>query len=93
MLVLPSGERLWPSIAGRELARAAPVKQFQVIQRSLEEVSVLLVPTRALAPAEEEKVASIVRRALGYPFRISLEYRDAIARSASGKFEEFRSEV
>ena len=93
MLVLPSGQRLWPSIAGRELARAAPVRQFQVIQRSLEEICVLLVPARPLAPAEEQEVASIVRRALGHPFRIAVEYCAAIPRSASGKFEEFKSEV
>jgi phenylacetate-CoA ligase len=93
MLVLPSGQRLWPSIAGREIARAVPVKQFQVIQQSLELIRVLLVAARPLAPAEEEKVASLVRGALGHPFRIALEYREAIPRSASGKFEEFKSEV
>ena len=93
MLVLPSGQRLWPSIAGREIARAVPVKQFQVIQQSLEQIRVLLVVARPLAPAEEEKVASILRGALGHPFRIALEYCEAIPRSASGKFEEFRSEV
>jgi phenylacetate-CoA ligase len=93
MLVLPSGQRLWPSIAGRELARAVPVRQFQVVQESLEAVRVLLVVARPLERAEEERVAAIVRRALGHPFRVAVEYRDAIARSASGKFEEFRSEV
>jgi len=34
-----------------------------------------------------------VRRALGHPFRIAVEYREAIERSAAGKFEEFKSEV
>jgi phenylacetate-CoA ligase len=93
MLVLPAGQRLWPSIAGRELARAAPVRQFQVIQESLEAVRVLLVVARPLELSEEERVADIVRRALGHPFRVAVEYRDEIARSASGKYEEFRCEV
>lgn len=93
MLVLPSGQRLWPSIAGRELSRAAPVRQFQVIQDSLETIRVLLVAARPLAPAEERRVADLVRRALGHPFRISVEYHASIERSASGKFEEFKSEV
>ena len=93
MLVLPSGQRLWPSIAGREIARAVPVKQFQVVQQSLEAIRVRLVVARPLAPAEEEKVVNIVRGALGHPFRIAVEYCEAIPRSASGKFEEFRSEV
>jgi phenylacetate-CoA ligase len=93
MLVLPSGQRRWPSIAGREVARAVPVRQFQVIQESLEAVRVRLAVARPLTPDEEQRVKQMVGTALGHPFRIAVEYCDAIPRSASGKFEEFRSEV
>lgn len=93
MLVLPNGQTLWPSIAGLKIGRAAPIRQFQVVQTSLREVQVLLVADAPLDAAQAQTVRDIVAEALVHPFEITLSYRDAIPRAASGKFEEFKSLV
>jgi phenylacetate-CoA ligase len=96
MLRLPSGERRWPSI---ELANTSavtdfpPIHQFQLIQRSLKSLELLLVALRPLTPAEEEKLRGWVLAAAGYPFEVAIRYVDSIPRGAQGKFEDFRSEL
>ncbi len=95
MFTLPSGEKIWPSFqfqpgSGLELL---PIRQFQIIQRSLEEVCVNLVTTRRLEPGEEELVRSAFLTSLRYPFAISIRYVDTVSRSPTGKFEDFCSIV
>jgi phenylacetate-CoA ligase len=92
-LVLPSGERRHAWLGTQEFAENPAIVQHQVVQRSLEELEFRLVVRRPLAPAEEARLAEIVRANLGYPFRVAFRYLDAIPRAPSGRFFEFLSEL
>ena len=93
LLTLPSGERIWPLYNSSSLGKIAPVRQAQLIQRSLEQIQVNLVVARPLTAAEEERLSDAIGRALGHPFALSFVYVEEIPRAASGKFEDFVSEI
>lgn len=96
MAILPSGERRWPSIelSGTDaLDSFPPIQQFQLVQRSLEQMEMLLVAPRQLTPAEAELLHGWVTHAVGHRFELAITYVAEIPRSASGKFEDFRCEV
>lgn len=93
MLRLPGGELRSPRFGEAQFAAIAPVRQFQVVQRSLEDIEVLLVVTRPLTAEEESALRVLILRNLGHSFSIRFSYREDIPRTASGKYEEFRSEV
>lgn len=97
MLVLPNGELRWPSIevdnAVEGLEALPPIRQFQVIQRSLEEIEALLVVPRPLTDEEKQLLLRWFERGLGHTFRVKFTYVDHIPASPTGKFEDFRSDV
>ena len=91
MLLLPSGKKVWPILGFYR--DTLPVRQRQVIQKSLEEVELRLVVQRPLTDSEEEQACATLRAKLGHPFRVTISYHSEIPRSRGGKFEEFRCEV
>ncbi len=93
MLVLPSGDSLWPTLDLDILQAVAPFRSAQVIQRSVEEIEVRLVATRPMTAEEEERMRVHFRDRLTDAFRLNFVYVDDIPRSPNGKFEDFRSEV
>jgi phenylacetate-CoA ligase len=93
MLRLPNGRRYYPSFPADEWAGIAPIRQLQVVQRTLEEIELRLVAERPLTAAEEARLAAAFQRTLAHPFRIALAYRDEIGRSGNYKFEDFISEL
>ena len=48
---------------------------------------------RPLTFEEEENVREWMLKRLGFPFKLTFTYHDEIPRSASGKFEDFMSEI
>ena len=93
MLRLPGGELRSPRFGEAQFGAIAPVRQFQVVQRSLEDIEVLLVVTRPPTAEEESALRALILRNLGHSFSVRFSYREDIPRTASGKYEEFRSEV
>lgn len=93
MLVLPDGQRAWPSFGRRNLVSAAPIEQHQVIQRDLRTLEFRLVMSRRLTKVEEENIRRSVTGRLPAPFDIVFRYVDRIERGPSGKFEDFQSEI
>ncbi len=93
MLTLPSGDRTWPVPLTAEYTAIVPFTQFQMVQRSLETIEMKLVTKRPLTSDEESRLRTVVQKHLGHPFEIEFTYHDDIPRGASGKFEDFRSEL
>ncbi len=93
MLVLPSGDRLWPRFGVMQMVTLAPVRQVQLVQTSSEQIRVNLVVPRPLTDDEENALRECFNTSLGYPFTLEFNYVDEIPRSANGKFEDFKSEI
>jgi phenylacetate-CoA ligase len=94
MLRLPDGRRYWPLTGSYRYREIAPIRQFQLIQRSLELVEVRLVSDAPVTPAQELQLTTIIHEWMGYPFCLKFVYFDSeIPRGSGGKFEEFISEV
>ena len=92
MLTLPSGDKRWPRLGSRH-RDIAPVRQLQVVQLDLDRVELRLVTARPLTGSEEAQLVAHLLDRLGHPFRITVTYLDRIPRTASGKYEDFRSEL
>ena len=93
VLITPSGERFWPVFGTYGFARIAPVIQHQFVQKTLSGVEARLVTERPLTGAEEDALRAHINAQLPWRFDIDFVYVPEIARSASGKFEPFISEV
>ena len=89
MLRLPNGDVLWPSYASIVLGQLFPLRQFRLVQVSLRELVLEVVATRPLLPDEERRLRSLVLDTLGYAFDLTIVHLETIARSPSGKFEDF----
>lgn len=90
MLRLPGGGQRWPTVGLLPYREVAPVRRFQMIQHSLEDVEVRLVTDRVLSATEESQLARMITEALGHPFRLQFAYFEGeLPRPANGKFEEF----
>ena len=70
-----------------------PVRQYQYVQKSLEEIEVRLVVGRPLTGDEEARIADFLAHSLRHPFACRFVYVDEIPRLAGGKYEVFRCEV
>jgi phenylacetate-CoA ligase len=96
MLLLPDGDRRWPSIElaqSEELRTFPPIEQFQLVQTSLTQLDMLLVVLQPLSADDERRLLGWIRTAVGHPFEVAFRYVSTIPRSASGKFEDFRCEL
>jgi phenylacetate-CoA ligase len=94
MLTLPTGEQRWPLVGFDRYREIAPIRQYQLVQCSRQDIEVRLVVDRALSGDEEQRLDAVITAALGHPFRLSFNYfRGEIPRGPGGKFEEFVSEL
>jgi phenylacetate-CoA ligase len=94
MMTLPDGSRRWPDLARGERPEQLPaVLQFQVIQRSVDELEVLIVRPAPITDEEAGRMTRYLRQTLGCEFRIRYTLVDSIPRSRSGKYEDFKSDV
>jgi phenylacetate-CoA ligase len=81
MVTLPDGGRFWPFIRLEDLLDAAPVRQFQVVQKSLSRIELRLAVDRPLSADQQARLADIVRDSLHHPFNVEVISVDAILRS------------
>ncbi len=90
-LTLPSGEKLWPvfeDVFAKGLGRAIPsLRQAQLIQRTREEIEVLLVVSRPPTAKHEARARQALGKALSEAFTFTFVYVDEIPLSSSYKFE------
>jgi len=93
MLVLPNGERRWPVTGCREYVAPWLLRQFQFVQKNLEDIEVRLVTARPLTVEEESDLKRKIVAGLGHPFRLHFICCDEIPRAPGGKYEDFKSEL
>jgi phenylacetate-CoA ligase len=91
MLRHPDGSTRWPSFGFRKFMQVAPLRQFQLVQQSLDEIELKVVVDQELSEEQEVGIKEILRESLGHPFAVRISYHAALVRSASGKFEDFVS--
>ncbi len=92
-LIYPDGRRSWPLLTDVSRAGVKGIRQYQVIQRSLEEIEFRLVTDQPLSPEEEDKLRDWLLLPVEHPFAVRFSYAAELPRGPGGKFEIFRSEV
>ena len=93
IMTLPDGTRRWPSFPSTKWTKAVPVRQLQIIQRSLTRMDVRIVMDRALTMDDRQRLIGALQDCLGYPFEMQVEQFPEIPRSATHKFEDFISDI
>jgi phenylacetate-CoA ligase len=90
-LALPTGEHVFPEL--QDLFLELPmVRQFQIRRRERDSLEVKLVAARELSADEIAILRGELQRRFHYPFAVTVSYHDELARSASGKFHDFRDD-
>ena len=90
MVRLPDGTMHWPMVGFHRFRDIAPIRQYQLIQHSLEEIEVRLVVDSAPTTDQEAQLTAVIREALGHPFALRFAYFEReLPRAPNGKFEEF----
>lgn len=93
LLRLPDGSGVVPYYGSQALARFPEIIQHQVIQRSLTRLEFRVVARAPLDATAEAQLRELVVATTGHPFEIDIVYVDAIDRTPSGKFVEFRCAI
>lgn len=93
MLHYPDGRTSWPLILSARLRNATPYEQLQLEQVTPSKIIVRVVPDGELSEAGAARLTAALSDCFGFRFDYELERVAAIARSASGKYEELISRV
>ena len=94
LIVKPNGDRHWPLVGFLEYDTIAPIRQYQVIQETLERITVRFVTDEPLSHDQKAAFTRLIQKSLGYEFELEiLDQRDDLPRLTNGKFEEFISKV
>ncbi len=93
-IVLPSGQRRYVHF-GQVLAfwDFGDIRQFQVVQKTHQDLELRLVTRRPLSAEIEAELARRLRGMTGEHFRVAITYHDAIPLTAGGKFIDLICEV
>ncbi len=93
MLRRPDGAYFWPMMEDGRFNAIADIRQYRLIQKTLDTLELQLVLSESLDYEQTRKMDDVLQESLGYPFKINYRYVDDIPRSASGKYEDFMSEL
>jgi len=93
MMTRPDGSLCWPYLGPDFYGDLEPVTQFQLVQVSRTKLELHVVARRGLDAGEEEAMKRKLNASLEADFAIDVVRRDAIARGAGGKYEEFVSRI
>jgi len=92
-MVMANGDRFTIGLPADDALFDLPIRQYQLVQTSLEEVEVRVATDRKLTKAEEKRLTGIYADRQKYPFKFVVRYMDEISSLPNGKYELFRSEV
>lgn len=89
LMRLRDGRAFWPLFGTTEFPDLAPVRQFQLVQQSYDELEVRLAVSRPPTDDELRRLGEHIVGNVGYPFRIRWTLLPEIPYNNGGKFEEF----
>jgi phenylacetate-CoA ligase len=92
LIHLPNGGRMH-GYFWNELGGFPKVRQFQVIQTSLESLHLKLVASAPLDESERLSLIELMQKQLVHKFQIHITYHGEIPREPSGKYMIFKSEL
>jgi phenylacetate-CoA ligase len=92
-VTLPSGARRRVDTGYYEICKIPAVREFQLVQRALDRIELLVVLARPLAESEKARIEAVLRAEFGSDFHFEISERDAIPRTEAGKLRAFVSEL
>ena len=92
-LVTADGKRYWPIFGTRALMESAPIRQYQFVQKTPQRIDARLVVSTPLNAEQETRFRERVTSQLPPGIELHVVYVERLERGASGKYEEFLSEV
>jgi len=93
LITYPDGTKKRPVVGSDSFEDICIVKQFQFVQKTVNDIEVKLVVENPLTEMEEDKLEKLILKSLRNPFNLEFSYHDAIPRSNGGKFEDVISLV
>jgi phenylacetate-CoA ligase len=92
-LTLPWGAKRRTDLNHYRLAAITAIREYQVVQRSVDQIELRLVVAHPLSPAERDEVMAILVQEFVEGFSFDLTFWDAIPRTEAGKLRPFISEL
>ena len=92
-LVTPSGQRHRVESGYYRLCRITSIREFQLIQRTVDHVELAVVLSRPLTEHETAEIQDMLRHDFSSELRFTISVRDVLPRTAAGKLRTFISEV
>lgn len=90
LMQLRDGSRFWPQFGMRDPQATRLVKQYQIIQTSLDRLEMKVVADHPLTEDERSWITSLVRERIKHPFEVVIEQVEGeIPKGPNGKFHEF----
>ena len=94
ILTRPDGTRIWPIFYGAKMNDVAPVRQYQIRQKTQTSMEFRCYTEEPLTADQRVGLITLVQEALGYPYDMDLiEYRQPLPTTQRGKFQEFICEI
>ncbi len=93
MIRLPNGEKVIPAYLTSSIVAVAPIRQYQLTQKSLHQFEAKLVTVRELTTDEEAALSKVFDKSMGHSFNYDFVYVDRIPPLANGKYELYRSNL
>ena len=92
-VVLKSGERRRVKFGHYKIAALEAVREFQLVQETIERLDFRLATSRALSETEFSLVRNVMDAAFGADFEVTISIHQALPRTPSGKLRAFVSKL
>ena len=89
MLILPNGDKKWPTFGTRDINETFGIKRFKVIQTTLNDLEVQII-AKKLSPQKTGDLIATILVSVGEPLNVKIKY---VKSFPNYKFEEFVSLV
>ena len=87
MLILPNGDKKWPTFGTRDINETFGIKRFKIIQTTLNDLEVQIISDK-LSPEKTNDLIATILVSVGEPLNVKIKY---VSSFPNYKFEEFVS--